>query len=325
MKIKGKVNNLAPSVLINIMAVTALFTIPLRTYQLVNIIEPKTGFYARYDVTILILYALLFVACLLLFFLSFVDGVMPEPKLPKGKNIFIGISSAFLSITLLIDSIMQIDKLFALYNKYDLDFSQLAYYLAKTGGITAFIQAIFAIFSAVYFSIFAISYLKGKEYYKTERIMALFPVIWGLCRAIQRFVEPIRFRNVSELLLQLFMLVFMLIFFLSFARIASQVNSEKSMWLLFASGLSASLIAMTITVPSIIVMIMGKSSLLYSKFPIAFCDLCFAIFVVTLLLEIVPSKAEINQMNKAEVELIEQTQENIKGAKEDETFDSDSE
>ncbi|NLL03674.1 MAG: hypothetical protein GX269_05190 [Clostridiales bacterium] len=313
MKIKGKVKNLAPSLLINIMAVTALFTVPLRTYQLVNIIEPQTGFYARYDITILILYALIFVACLLFFLLSFIDGAMPAPNLPRGKNVFIGVSSAFLSITLLIDSIMQIDKLIALHNKYDLDFFELLYYLVKTGGMTALVQAIFAILSAVYFSIFAISYLKGKEYYKTERVMALFPIIWGLCRAIQRFIEPIRFKNVSELLLQLFMLIFMLVFFLSFARIASQVNGEKSMWLLFASGLSASLIAMTITVPSIIVMIMGKSSLLYSHYPVAFCDLFFAVFVVALLLELVPSKLEIEQMNKSEVELIEQTEEKIEG------------
>jgi len=309
MKIRGQVKNLAPSALILIMAIAALIAVPLRTYQHMNIIEAQTGFYAKHDISIVMLYALLAVACLLLFIFSFIGGTMPSPDFPEKKNKFIGISAALFSASLLFDSIIQIDKVTRIYNEYGTTaLKGLAYYI-KTGGITAGAQSFFAILSAVYFSIFAASYFKGKRFYSTERLMALSPVIWALCRVVQRFIEPISFKNVSELLLQLFMLVFMLIFFLSLARIASKVNFEKSTWVLYASGLTAALIAMTSAVPSVILMIIGKSSLLYVQYPVSYCDVFFAIFVVVLLLEIMPSKSEIEQINKQGIELVEQTQE----------------
>ena len=161
----------------------------------------------------------------------------------------------------------------------------------------------------MYFSIFAASYLKGKRFYLSERLLALSPVVWVISRVIKRFIEPISFKNVSELLLQLFMLVLMLIFFLSLARIASKVNFDKSMWVLYASGLCSALIAMTTAVSSFIVMIMGKNSLLYSQYSFSYSDILFSIFVVVLLLEIIPSKAQIEQINHQDVEIVEQTQE----------------
>ncbi|MEG1244714.1 MAG: hypothetical protein RSD17_07760, partial [Oscillospiraceae bacterium] len=149
--------------------------------------------------------------------------------------------------------------------------------------------------------------------------LALSPIIWGLCRIIQRFIEPISFKNVSELLLQMLMLVFMLIFFLSLARIASNVNCEKSTRVLFSSGLCAALLAFTTAVPSAIVMVMGKSKLLYSQFPITFADIFVAVFIVVLLLDTMPTKSEIEQMSKPDVELVEQTEEELEEPQESET------
>lgn len=311
MKIKGRVKNLAPSALILIMAIATLVAVPLRTYQLMNIIEPQTGFYAKHDISIVILYALLAVACLLIFMFSFIGATIPSFEFPERKNKFIGVFAALFALTLLLDSIIQIDKVACIYNEYNSTNTTVTVldYFIKSGGATSGIQSLFAILSAVYFSIFAASYFKGRRFYSTERLLALSPVIWVISRVIKRFIEPISFKNVSELLLQLFMLVFMLIFFLSLARIASKVNFEKSMWVLYASGLCSSLIAMTTAVSSVIIMIMGKNSLLYSQYRFSYTDILFSIFVVILLLEIIPSKAQIEQMNQQNVELVEQTQE----------------
>ncbi|NCC87187.1 MAG: hypothetical protein EOM05_04900 [Clostridia bacterium] len=309
MKIKGQVKNLAPSALIIIMAIATLVAVPLRTYQIMNIIEPQTGFYAKYDISIVILYALLVVACFLIFILSFIGSTIPSFEFSEKKNKTIGVCAALFSLSLLFDSIIQIDKVACIYNDYNSTNTTVLDYFIKSGGVTLGVQSLFAILSAVYFSIFAASYFKGKRFYSTERLLALSPVIWAICRVIKRFIEPISFKNVSELLLQLFMLVFMLIFFLSLARIASKVNFEKSMWVLYASGLCSALIAMTTAVSSAIVMIIGKSSLLYSQYSFSYSDILFSIFVVVLLLEIIPSKAQIEQINQQDVELVEQTQE----------------
>ncbi|MEG1178884.1 MAG: hypothetical protein RSD42_00565 [Oscillospiraceae bacterium] len=311
MKINGRVKNLAPSSLLLIMAVAALVAVPLRTYQLVNIIEPTTGFFAIYDISIVILYAVLVVACLMLYLFSYLSGVMPSPELPEKKNVFLGIVIAFFTVSLLFDAVVQIDTFTQIYNDFDATKVRLIDYFIKSGGMAAAVQSLFGVLSAVYFSILAASFFKGKKFYESNRLLALSPIIWGLCRIIQRFIEPISFKNVSELLLQMLMLVFMLIFFLSLARIASNVNCEKSTRVLFSSGLCAALLAFTTAVPSAIVMVMGKSKLLYSQFPITFADIFVAVFIVVLLLDTMPTKSEIEQMSKPDVELVEQTEEEL--------------
>lgn len=306
MKVKGRVKNFAPSALLLIMAIATLVAVPLRTYQLVNLIEPKTGFYAKIDVSVIVLYALLAVSCLLIFIFSYLSSSIPKPEFKENKSTILGVCAVFLTLAFLFDSVYQIDVFTQIYNGYAESLVKGATYYIKSGGIAVAIQSLFAVLSAVYFSILSASYFKGRKFYETNRLLALCPIIWGLSRIIQRFIEPISFKNVSELLIQMFMLAFMLIFFLSFARIASRVNSEKSSWVLFATGLSTVILAMTSALSSVVVLIMGKVDILYTKFPITFADIFIAIFIVALLLDFMPTKSEIEEMNNGNVELVEE-------------------
>ncbi len=315
MKIKGRVKNLAPNSMLLVMAVAVLVAVPLRTYQLFNIIEPQTGFYAKYDWSVTVLYSLLAVSCVLLFAFSFLCGSIPKPQFKEKKSIGLGISSVLLTLSFLVDSVVQIDVFIQIYNLYSTSLVKGAAYFIKSGGVAAAVQSLFAVLTAVYFLIMSISYFNGKKFYESSRILAICPIVWGLCRIIQRFVVPISFKNVSELLLQMFMLSFMLIFFLSFARIASNVNSEKSSWVMFASGLSTALLAMTTAVPSVIVMIMGKSSMLYSQFSVTFADIFIALFIVIMLLDFMPVQSEIEMMKNGNIELVEENKEEAQEVK----------
>lgn len=308
MKIKGRVKNLAPSASILIMAVAALISVPLRTYQIVNIIEAETGFFLRHDVSIAILYAVLICACGLIIVFSYLSGAMPKPELAEKKSALLGIATLLFTVSLLFDSVMQIDNFTQLYNEYANSVTRGYEYFVKSGAVSSAFQSLFGLLSAVYFSMVSASFFKGKRFYEANRLLALSPIIWGLSRIIQRYIEPISFKNVSELMMQMFMLVFLLIFFLSFARIASGVNSEKSSWALFSCGLCASLLAITSAGSAIVVMIMGKSSLLYSEFPVTFADFFAAVFIILLLLDFMPTKLGIEQMNRSEIELVEESQ-----------------
>ncbi|MDR0314343.1 MAG: hypothetical protein LBH71_00130 [Oscillospiraceae bacterium] len=292
LKIKGRVKSLTPNIMMSVFSVAALITVPIRTYQNVSMVEPDTGFFYNTNFSIWALYIILFASVLLLFIMAFLSGSMPKPSMPFGENKVIGFASAGFAITLLSDAVFQVVNFIDIYKGYSSALIQNWQYFLKTGCIPIALQAVFAIMSAVYFFIFATSYFTGNELFKKNKYLALSPIVWGIFRVIFRFIQPINFRNISQLLLELIMIVLMLVFFLTVARIASKVDERESMWLFFASGLSASLFALVCTISPIVMVITGNSSLVYKGDMISFCDIGFACFAISLMLEIVQSKKD---------------------------------
>lgn len=307
MKLKGCNNKIAPNIMIFIAAVAILLAVPIRTYQLVNIIEPETGFFVKQDPSVIILYVLLAVACLVLFIMSFICGLLPRPELPKQKNMVLTVFAILLAVAFVIDFGMQLSNFIKIVGLYDTSKIKGAMYFVKSGGGAVIVQSIFALLSSVYFVIFSISYIKGCSKFESFRVLALSPILWGLCRIIHRFIEPISFKNVSELIIQLFMIATMLMFFLAFARVASKVNHLESTWVIYGAGLSTAVLACTDTFSTLIVKVMGESNLLYSKYPLNVVDIFIALFVIVLVVEIMPTKSHLQKMRDENVELLNET------------------
>lgn len=307
MKIKGSTKKIAPNIMIIIAAVAILVTVPIRTYQLVNIIEPKTGFFLKTDVTVYLLYGLLALSCLAILVLSYICATLPRPEIPSKRNVFLGIVAIIVAGAFLCDCGFQVNNFIKILGKYELsDLKGMMYYV-KSGGGAVIIQAFFAGLSVIYFILFGISNVKGAKSYEKAKLLALSPIIWGICRMIHRFIEPISFKNVSELVIQLFMIIFVLMFFLAFARISSRVNHKESSWVLYGAGLSSVILICTDTFSNLIIMLMSESSILYTKYPINVVDVFVAIFVFVLLLDLMPTKSQIKVIRDNNIELLEKT------------------
>ena len=285
-----KFSSLSPQPLLLFSGIATLIAVPLRTFQLLNCINPQTGFWLIKDFTVPVLYTLCVLVVLVSLFLSFFSGIMPKPEFPKERNIPFGIISGICAIAFLADTIIQMSKYIVLYGNYRSASggSSFIQFAMSSGALPLTMQSVFGVLSALYFSIIAYSLVRGETEYFKSKFIALSPVMWGICRMAYYFVEPISYRNVSQLFLQIMLLPFIMLFFLSYARIASNVDGKSSMWILWFSGASGLFLAFVSALAPLSLVITGHSDLLPADYPIQYCDLAFGLFATATLMSNMP-------------------------------------
>lgn len=289
-----------PFILFAIFIGGAIVALPIRVYQLLTIIEPGTGFWNTVNISVYILFAVVAIAVLACWVIPFAKkksfGVSP---VAWNKKPIVGIISFLVVATLLYNAIKRYGDFSTIYFDYATSGTTLTLkeYLTKSGAIAMAAEAFFAVISSVYFLLFGISCLTGKnpsEY----KLVAIAPVVWCIFRIIHRFMRTISFMNVSELFFELCMIVFVMMFFMAFAQITARVNGEGLEWKMFGYGLPAALFCLICCVPRIIVMVLGKSSVLTDKSPVEYCDIAVAAFIISILV----SRAKISAPVKLEKE-----------------------
>jgi len=280
-----KVGSLSPVGMMVFAAVMTLIAVPLRTYQLVNLVEPSTGFWLEKDLTVFILYGIIGLVIVLAFFISGLSGVMPGPKFPEKRSIPLGIVSLLMTVAFAYENVTLLMESMLTYQSYQATGTVVSTYSLMSSGVgPAFLESIFGLLAALYFMVLAISLFQGSGAYKRRRVLALNPVLWAIFRLIVQFVNPIRYQNVSQLLFELIYLVFTMIFFLSFARIASGVNETKSMWVLFFTGISGAFMAFVVALAPFALLITGNSAYICSDYPLEYTDLIIGFFITGVLL-----------------------------------------
>ncbi len=280
-KLKGSSSAIKMKYLLFVFATVFLVALPTRVYQLLALVNTQNGFFENGDITIPVLYAVLFVFVLMFMLLSFLSKEVPSPKLPTGKNLVLG-STSIVMIAGLIWDIIAIESL--VVPKTGMDFnmgiftSLLKANIQDNGGVLLILQFVFAIFAIFYFLVFAISHLNGKGSYKEFKLLALSPLCWCITMLVSRLMKAVSFITVSELLFEIFMLVFAMLFFLTFARISSGVFTEDSMWGIYGYGLSACLFAGLVTIPRLVAMFSGLEPVEGHDFSLAHLSILVFIF-----------------------------------------------
>ena len=260
-KLKGSSNAIRMKHIVLLFIVSVLVALPLRTYQLLIMVNPENGFFENANFAVPVLYIAAFVFTALFIVLSFFSKGIPAPKMKDGKNIVLGTASIALSVAFVWDVINVVQTLTPQvlygYNSYASQ-TLIATFIKENGGIFVVLQLVFAALSALYFLIFGVSYFEGKATYKKIPLMALSPVIWGMSILITKLMKPVSFVTVSELLFEIFAFVFIMIFFLTFARVSTGVFTENGMWSVFGCGFAAILFGGIITVPRLVVYFVGR-------------------------------------------------------------------
>lgn len=302
LKLKGRFESIPMMAVLCIFAAGLVAILPLRTYQLMRLIEAETGFYSANSATIPALYILLAVLTVALVVLSYLSGNVPL-RLWKRKNVGLGVVSLLFSISLVVDAISQTEHfLNILSQRSALPVQQntgMFLYLIKTGGFALIFEILFAVLGCVYFLFFGYHYIMGKLDYSQFKLLAVAPLCWVMARMIFRFSRTINFKNISDLLLELFMLAAMLLFFLNFARICSRVDDRDAMWSLYGYGLPAALFGLTCSVPRLVLVIIGRSSQLAAQSPFELCDLMASLLILCVLIQGAFAMRKIDSGNAA--------------------------
>ena len=280
MKIIGRFKKLNPLLPLYIISGLLCLAVPFRTYQLLFITENTTGFYKNVDWSVYAIYGLAALAILVsIVIVNLAKNVPSSRDEIKKKNIFLSISSILFSFGIIIDSV------FALV-------SIIAGTASAENFTSVVVETVFGVLAAIYFMLFGISHFDGRTTYFQYRFLALAPLAWTTGRIIIRFMKKIAYVNVADLMLELFILAGMMIFFLSLARISSGLSNEKSMRSLFASGYVCIFFCVLANVPRIVLMLTGNSKYIPIEYPLSVCDLTFALFVTSYI---------VNAMNTATV------------------------
>ncbi len=284
-KLKGSSSSIKMKYLLFVFATVMLVSLPTRVFQLIALVNTENGFYDEGNITIPVLYGVVFIFVLLFMLLSFLSKEVPSPKLPTARNPLLGASS-FVMVAGLVWDIISIENL--VVPKTGVDFSMEIFTTLLTdsikshGGILLVLQFVFAIFAIFYFLVFAISHINGKGSYKEFKLLALSPLCWSITSLVSKLMEPVSFITSSELLFEIFMFVFSMLFFLTFARISSGVFTEDSMWGIYGYGLSACLFAGLVTFPRIVAIIARLDPV--DGHPFSFAHLAILVFIFTYVL-----------------------------------------
>ena len=269
-KIKGSSSAVKMKYLLFVFAAAVLVSLPTRVYQLLALVDTTNGFFKESDVTIPVLYGVVVVFGLLFLVLSFISKEVPSPKLPTGKNPVLGVASFVMVAGLGVEMFSILKKIIpANQGSGPIFISLLKSNLAKNGGTFMILEFVFAFFAIIYFVVFAISHLNGKASYKEFKILALAPLCWSMTVLITKLMNAISFIKVSELLFEIFMFVLVMLFFLTFARISSGVFTEDSMWGIYGYGLAAALLASIVTIPRIVIALVGLDAVEGNEFNFA--------------------------------------------------------
>lgn len=275
---------LTPSWILLVFAAAVLICVPLRLYQAICLIEPETGFFVSGGhVTVTILYVVAAVSGAALLILSYL-GIRPDVPERRIRSRALCVMAAVMAAAFLIDAGYTIYTIVSSAVEYSASAEDGARY-AVMQFITQAAQVVFAMISCVYFACLSFSW-DGRGSSTLYAVLAVMPVFWAIVRAVNRFIRMINFKNVSDLLLELFMLAFMMLFFLAFARVNSRVESEGVRWQLYGCGLAAALAAAIVSIPRLIMVICGLGSRIADGYPLNACDLVLPFFVVAYLLYI---------------------------------------
>ena len=279
-KIKGSSSAVKMKYLLFVFAAAVLAALPTRVYQLLALVDSSNGFFKESDVTVPVLYAVIVVFGLLFLVLSFISKEVPSPKLPTGKNLLLGIASFIITGGMGWDIFRILGEIIpANQGNAAIFMSLLKNNLAQQGGAFTILEMVFAFFAIIYFIVFGISHLNGKASYKEFKLLALSPLCWSMTVLISKLMNPISFIKVSELLFEIFMFVFVMLFFITFARISSGVFTEDSMWGIYGYGLVASLLAAIVTIPRIVIALVGLDAV--EGYSFDFAHLAVLIFIMT--------------------------------------------
>lgn len=258
-----------------IFVAAAIIALPVRTLQYFTVLESDTGFFSKIDWSVYVLAITAAAAVFAFLLLGFTKRKKLDYSLEVTKRSGQGILCFTAAAGVLISTIAIVVELMNA-DSFSSD--------NKTENIVLAAQAVFALFSAVYFIAMGSSLVSGKTNGSEYRLISLAPVVWSLFRLIARFTRTISYIKVSDLMLEMLMLVFFIMFFMAFAQVNSRVDAEKKEWKIAAYGLSGALFALICFVPRFIVMVTGNASLLHEQSPAEYCDFGIALLIISTVL-----------------------------------------
>ena len=310
MKFKEKYAKINPLAGMYASLIIMLIAIPVRIYQLLNIVEHDTGFYKAIDRSVYLMYILAVVAAVLSFVLTKLAKNVPASKSPFRRNRFLAVTSIIFAVGIILDVVDALST-FLINAKSFVAVNLTILGTLDQGQVPILLESVFGIFAAIYILVFGISYIDGRTTYSQYRFLALTPLFWAMTRLVERFVRKIAYVNVSDLMFELFGITFMIIALLAFARISSGISNVKSMRTLFYAGFISMFLLGTANIARLVMLVTGNISVIPDDYPLSLADLSFGLFIAAYAVNAIKCAKENDTLEEFEEKPEEEKEDNM--------------
>lgn len=249
-----------------VLAVAAAVVVPLRIYETLVLLEPKTGFYS--------------------------DGGRAS-----------GITAAVLAVLAVLAAVVGYRGGDPLKARQPLKSVPTAVTAALAGALLAFVSAgglavppsgdgavMYRIFSAAGVAAGAVvlveayGFATGLGILEKHPLVALIPSVWGCLGLMVLFVEYSAVVNVAENAYYTCTVIFLLLFLFSQAKLFTGIESEKSGKMIYVAGISAVLLSLSSAVPELVLFAAGETENGFFPVGLHAVNLLLALYIVSFLL-----------------------------------------
>lgn len=249
---------------------TVLAAVPFRVYQLLYLVDLKTGFSKEGDISGTIFLGVIAAALLLTCIMCLCDRTAPDKNVPH-RNTMAGIFGILLSLAMFYVSASEL-----------LNF--------KAAGAKAIVAGVFCAFAAVSVLAMSVGMTYGKNVYENMPLLALLIPVWGCVRLVITFMNYTSIANISQHLFNMVAIIFLLLFQYSQAKMLAGVGGQKIIRSLFLFGFPAVVFAVLASVPRFVLYFSGMQATMYEETPLSLgysaVDCLYALFILCFLIGI---------------------------------------
>ena len=248
-----------------VFALTLLITLPTRLYQILFLMDKKTGFYTDGNTTTAIISIGFVIGILLMVALSTMDrheskGYHPIHSTPAA------VIGALTGLGLVIESTVSL-----------LDRSN------SQNHFMYMILSVVGILTGAVLILTAYDFAVGENHLSKYPLLALVPPIWGCFCLVTLFITYVAVVNVSENIYDTFTVIFLLLFFFAQAKMFAGVENQKSSRLIYIFGLPAILLSLVTGIPGMVSFFSGTSQTGYFPIGLYFVAVLMALYLFVFL------------------------------------------
>lgn len=214
-------------------AIALMIAVPLRTYQLLYLVDPANGFAVAGEITFTLLFLFLVLFVLFLIVLGLM-GKHSESVYQPGAN---RLTAVICFLTALFTAFYSFCLLFPEEEKVKWEFALIAG---------------FGFASIAYFLLLSLGEFKEKNPFSRYKLLALLPTLWIITRLTVTFVHYTTVANYNVSLFDIFTEVFLLLFFHDYGKLLANIKGKRLLGKIYSFGMAAAVIALLNSIPPMV-------------------------------------------------------------------------
>ena len=294
MKLKGAAKNMSPKFPVLMAAALGFLLVLLRVYQSLRVIDPSTGFFtADAGFTKPLFYILAAVIALGVPLVCWLCPLSKAEYIAAVKNIPHAIACILLAAAIGYDC-------YTVKNTSGQAVSNsVRHILSQSGDRLTMAAIVMGVLACIALVLTAVSFIAGKDYIMSVRILQLAPALWALCKCMRYFSVNASYINNSAMLLCIFADVFLMIFFFEYARKITGIAGDGNSPSFLGTALVTAILQLSAAVTGVIGSVWQGGAFLHAEFAayriaaVVFCVTAIVLFLKNKVPDYVPAAAAI--------------------------------